>query len=43
MLLRPDGHVAWIGEDQPGLRGRMSTWFGDPSDENRPLKHDPGR
>ncbi|WP_027502429.1 rifampin monooxygenase [Rhodococcus sp. UNC363MFTsu5.1] len=28
-LLRPDGHVAWIGEDQQDLRAHLSTWFGD--------------
>ncbi|MFE0463958.1 FAD-dependent monooxygenase, partial [Kitasatospora sp. NPDC058965] len=27
-LLRPDGHVAWIGEDQEGLRGALERWFG---------------
>ncbi|MFF4730357.1 rifampin monooxygenase [Streptomyces mirabilis] len=28
MLLRPDGHVAWVGEDQQDLDGRLSEWFG---------------
>ncbi|SEL54993.1 rifampin monooxygenase [Rhodococcus maanshanensis] len=28
-LLRPDGHVAWVGEDQQDLRTHLSTWFGD--------------
>ena len=28
VLLRPDGHVAWVGEDQPGLVDRLSRWFG---------------
>ncbi|MFC5886343.1 rifampin monooxygenase [Kitasatospora sp. CM 4170] len=28
VLLRPDGHVAWIGEDQQGLRGALPRWFG---------------
>ncbi|MFI1994489.1 FAD-dependent monooxygenase [Actinoplanes sp. NPDC020271] len=29
LLLRPDGHVAWIGDDQPGLDQQLSRWFGD--------------
>ncbi|UUU25733.1 rifampin monooxygenase [Streptomyces sp. DSM 40750] len=28
VLLRPDGHVAWVGEDQRGLLGRLPKWFG---------------
>ncbi|MBP2327584.1 2-polyprenyl-6-methoxyphenol hydroxylase-like FAD-dependent oxidoreductase [Kibdelosporangium banguiense] len=28
VLLRPDGHVAWIGEHQQDLLGRLSRWFG---------------
>ncbi|MEU4893458.1 rifampin monooxygenase [Streptomyces sp. NPDC044780] len=28
VLLRPDGHVAWAGEDQRDLLGRMPEWFG---------------
>ncbi|RRR72902.1 FAD-dependent monooxygenase [Streptomyces sp. RP5T] len=31
LLLRPDGHVAWIGDDQQGLDARLSRWFGDPA------------
>jgi rifampicin monooxygenase len=27
-LLRPDGHVVWVGEDQHDLAGRLATWFG---------------
>ncbi|MDT3441654.1 rifampin monooxygenase [Pseudofrankia sp. BMG5.37] len=27
-LLRPDGHVAWVGEDQQDLLTHLSTWFG---------------
>jgi rifampicin monooxygenase len=27
-LLRPDGHVAWVGEDQQDLLGRLPEWFG---------------
>jgi 2-polyprenyl-6-methoxyphenol hydroxylase-like FAD-dependent oxidoreductase len=30
VLLRPDGHVAWAGEDQEDLLGRMRRWFGAP-------------
>ncbi len=28
MLLRPDGHVAWVGDDQQELFGQLPTWFG---------------
>ncbi|MET7770607.1 rifampin monooxygenase [Nocardia sp. NPDC005366] len=28
VLLRPDGHVAWVGEDQQDLAARLPTWFG---------------
>ncbi|MEU2234964.1 rifampin monooxygenase [Streptomyces vietnamensis] len=27
-LLRPDGHVVWVGEDQEGLNGVLGEWFG---------------
>ncbi|MHA6622333.1 rifampin monooxygenase [Pseudonocardia sp. DLS-67] len=27
-LLRPDGHVAWVGEDQQGLLDQLPRWFG---------------
>ncbi|WP_424532756.1 rifampin monooxygenase [Sphaerisporangium viridialbum] len=27
-LLRPDGHVAWVGEDQQDLLSRLPRWFG---------------
>ncbi|OEV27863.1 FAD-dependent oxidoreductase [Streptomyces nanshensis] len=27
-LLRPDGHVAWVGEDQQDLLGHLPVWFG---------------
>ena len=27
-LLRPDGHVAWIGEDQQDLLNHLPRWFG---------------
>ena len=29
-LLRPDGHVAWVGEDQTDLLSQMPKWFGAP-------------
>jgi len=28
VLLRPDGHVAWVGEDQQDLLSHMPKWFG---------------
>ncbi|MFI1148337.1 rifampin monooxygenase [Streptomyces sp. NPDC020817] len=28
VLLRPDGHVAWVGDDQRDLLGHLSKWFG---------------
>lgn len=28
VLLRPDGHVAWVGEDQQELYARLPSWFG---------------
>jgi hypothetical protein len=30
VLLRPDGHVAWAGEDQADLLSVMPRWFGAP-------------
>ncbi|MDO0917712.1 rifampin monooxygenase [Streptomyces sp. DT2A-34] len=30
VLLRPDGHVAWVGEDEQDLLGRLPKWFGAP-------------
>lgn len=27
-LLRPDGHVAWVGEDQQDLLAHLPRWFG---------------
>ncbi|MCU1573973.1 MAG: FAD-dependent oxidoreductase [Micrococcaceae bacterium] len=31
VLLRPDGHVAWIGENQESLLRHLPTWFGTAS------------
>ncbi|WP_018214618.1 rifampin monooxygenase [Salinispora vitiensis] len=31
LLLRPDGHVAWVGDDQEALRIQLRRWFGEPS------------
>ncbi|GIM93951.1 FAD-dependent monooxygenase [Paractinoplanes toevensis] len=31
LLLRPDGHVAWIGDDQHGLDEQLARWFGSPT------------
>jgi hypothetical protein len=30
-LIRPDGHVAWVGDGtQSGLEQALTTWFGPP-------------
>jgi 3-(3-hydroxy-phenyl)propionate hydroxylase len=32
VLVRPDGHVAWVGgQSQPGLPDVLTTWFGMPA------------
>ena len=31
VLLRPDGHVAWLGDDQQALDDHLSRWFGEPA------------
>ncbi|MFJ8588908.1 rifampin monooxygenase [Streptomyces sp. NPDC093595] len=36
VLLRPDGHVVWVGEDQDSLVSRMPTWFGAPAGRTHP-------
>ncbi|WP_157000897.1 rifampin monooxygenase [Agromyces laixinhei] len=32
VLLRPDGHVAWVGEGQQDLLDHLPTWFGAASE-----------
>ncbi|MGU3436432.1 rifampin monooxygenase [Actinomycetes bacterium M1A6_2h] len=29
LLLRPDGHVAWVGDSADDLHRHLATWFGD--------------
>ncbi|MGF6884298.1 2-polyprenyl-6-methoxyphenol hydroxylase-like FAD-dependent oxidoreductase [Nocardia sp. GAS34] len=31
VLLRPDGHVAWVGDDQQELLAQLPRWFGAPA------------
>ncbi|MBB5866967.1 2-polyprenyl-6-methoxyphenol hydroxylase-like FAD-dependent oxidoreductase [Allocatelliglobosispora scoriae] len=32
-LLRPDGHIAWVGDDQRELLAALPRWFGAPRQE----------
>ena len=31
VLLRPDGHVVWVGENGDGLSQALARWFGAPA------------
>ncbi|WP_214406058.1 FAD-dependent monooxygenase [Pseudonocardia lacus] len=31
VLVRPDGHVAWAGDDPDALEGALRRWFGEPT------------
>ena len=40
VLIRPDGHVAWVGEGtDSGLREALTTWFGAPRAPSSGLRH----
>jgi hypothetical protein len=37
VLIRPDGHVAWVGNHRPlGLADALTTWFGPPAAASTP-------
>jgi 3-(3-hydroxy-phenyl)propionate hydroxylase len=40
VLIRPDGYVAWVGEDPPhtGLSDALGTWFGAPAPAAQPAR-----
>lgn len=31
VLLRPDGHIGWVGDEQAALLRTLPTWFGSPA------------
>ena len=40
VLIRPDGHVAWVGDPtHPGLTDALTTWFGPPTAVQRDGAH----
>ncbi len=39
VLVRPDGHVAWVGQgSSDGLADALTTWFGPPEPKGRPSR-----
>ncbi len=42
ILLRPDGHVAWVGEDQQTLEVALARWFGAAGTPTAVHPADPG-
>jgi 3-(3-hydroxy-phenyl)propionate hydroxylase len=43
VLVRPDGHVAWVGDGtQSGLEDALTTWFGTPDHGRRHAMQEPG-
>lgn len=38
VLLRPDGHVAWVGDDQGDLLAHVPTWFGAATGDGEPAR-----
>ncbi|TPG19321.1 FAD-dependent monooxygenase [Pedococcus bigeumensis] len=42
VLVRPDGHVAWVGDGTPaGLEEALTTWFGTPDATERRVTKEP--
>jgi 3-(3-hydroxy-phenyl)propionate hydroxylase len=42
VLVRPDGHVAWVGDgSQSGLEDALTTWFGTPDHTEQRVMEEP--
>ncbi|KAF0844892.1 rifampin monooxygenase [Nocardia caishijiensis] len=41
VLVRPDGHVAWVGDGEHDLATSLTRWFGEPDAATRPLSAPP--